>query len=321
MNELELLSRCREIEPVDAALIDAAIEAIFDCPDHPARVGPRSSGPRRRRSRLALVGASVAAAVAAAGITISGVGGSPSPHPTSPVSPPPEDTLTAAVVQRSLAALATTNGYVEHVVQHDPGSLMLSWRGPNQLLDEFPGQSTTLWTWTPPGVDTVLSIDYQHHTWSKTEFPAPAPPPAPSAGPPAPGAYLFSAKAVNGPEPSATSIATLFHQPGVEVIGSSTIDGTPTYQLMIPSRKANGEVDGGKSLTAWVDARTYLPVRIAMGLPVGRGPGSDAHAAAPAWQDFSWEPATPQALAVFDVKPPTGFHQAAAPASFAPTHH
>jgi hypothetical protein len=264
----------------------------------------------------------VAAAVAAAGIIISGAGGSPSPHPTSPVSPPPENTLTAAVVQRSLAALATTSGYVEHMVQHDPGSVLLSWRGPNQLLDEFPGQSTTLWTWTAPGVDTVLSIDYQHHTWSKSTFPAPAPPPAPSADPPAPGAYLFNAKAVSGPEPSATSIASLFHQPGVEVIGSATIDGTTTYELMIPSRKANGQVDGGKSLRAWVDARTYLPVRIAMGLPVGGGPVSDADATPPAWQDYTWEPATPQALAVFDVKPPAGFHQAAASAfPSAPTHH
>jgi hypothetical protein len=207
--------------------------------------------------------------------------------------------LTSHVIEHSLAALETTNGYVEQVVQRDPSGIHMSWRGPTQLLNQAPGQSATLWTWAAPGVDTVLTIDYQHHTWSRSAFPAPQPPPGPIGGPPPLGAYLFSQKAVNGPETEATSIAALFRQPGLEVIGSGTIDGVPTYELLIPALGPNGKPVVGKSLIAWVNTRTYLPVRIA----------EDTPATLPAWsQDFAWEPATARSLAVFDLTPPAQFH-------------
>lgn len=55
---------------------------------------------------------------------------------------------------------------------------------------------------------------------------------------------------------------------------------------------------------------TYLPVRIALGMTGGSVPKSGV-----AWtEDFTWEPATTQALAVFDIEPPAGFHQTTNPA-------
>jgi hypothetical protein len=66
MNELELLSRYRQVEPVDPMLIDAAAEAILDSPDRKRNSRRHRSGPQRRRMMLA--GASLAAAAVVAGL-------------------------------------------------------------------------------------------------------------------------------------------------------------------------------------------------------------------------------------------------------------
>jgi hypothetical protein len=87
----------------------------------------------------------------------------------------------------------------------------------------------------------VLTIDYQHHTWSRSAVSAPAPPPGPIGTPPPPGAYLFPAKALTGPEPTATSIVALFRQAGIEMTGTATIDRTSTYELRIPALDPQGQ--------------------------------------------------------------------------------
>ncbi len=318
MNELELLSRYRKVEPIDPALLDATVEAIVHSPDGTASARHRASGPRRgRASRLVLASASVAATVATAAVILTGAGGSTSPRPAPTLAPAQGAVLTGYVIERSLTALETASGYVERVVRHDGSGIAASWIGPNQLLDEVPGQSATLWTWAATGVDTVLSIDYQHHTWSKSTIPAPPPASRQITRPPSPLAEVTPPKALNGPEPSATSIAALFRQPGTEVTGTAIIDGTRTYQLQIPALDPNGKPVTGKSITAWVDTSTYLPVRIAQDMPAGLGPNSSAKGTSPAFtptEDFTWEPATRQTLAVFDLKPPATFQQIADPA-------
>jgi hypothetical protein len=314
MNELELLSRYGQVEPMDSALIDATVQSIVQLPDPSVIARHRTPGPGRRRvARLVVVGASVAAAVAAT-VVLRGADGPSFPRPAPQAAQAPESVLTGYVVDHSLAALATAGGYIEGVVQQDSSGVRTSWRGPHQLLNEVPGQTATLWTWAA-GVDTVLSVDYEHHTWSRSAIPAPPPPPAQGGGPPPPGAYVFSQKALNGPEPDVTSIATLFRQAGTRVIGGATIDGASAYELSIPALDQNGKPVIGKGITAWVNRSTYLPVRIALGPPAGPGPNNGAEAPTSAWtQDFTWEPATPQALAVFNLKPPALFHEIADPA-------
>jgi hypothetical protein len=314
MNELELLSRYGKVQPIDPRLIDETIRAIPVSPEVP---GGRSDGrdrPRRRRvSRLLLVGSSVAASVATAAVLVGTRGGSSPSHPAPEIAQSAPDVLTAAVLERSLAALETARGYVEHVVQQDSSGIRISWRGPNQLLDEVPGQSATLSTWAA-GSETVLNIDYLRRTWSKSTIPAPQSTPQQSGGSPPLGAYLFSSKSVNGPEPTAASIAALFRLSGVDVTGKAPVDGVSTYELQIPARDPDGKLVNGKAIIAWVDASTYLPVRIGRGLPAGRGPNNGAAITTPAWtEDFTWEPATPQALTVFDLEPPALFQQISGP--------
>jgi hypothetical protein len=314
VNELELLSRYRQVEQVDPALIEATIQAIAQTPDRIGSARHHSPGPgRRRMARLMLVSASLAAAVAAIVALVTGAGGSPSPGPAPPVAQGSRAVLTAYVVQHSLAALETTGGYVERVVQRDSSGTRTWWRGPTQLLDQGPGQTATLWTWAA-GVDTVLNIDYQHHTWSKSAIPAPSPAPGPMGGPPPPGAYLFPAKALSGPEPGASSIVTVFRQAGIEVIGTASVDGISTYQLSIPALDPKGKIITGKGITAWVDVRSYLPVRMTVGMPGVQGPNDVVKETIPWTEDFTWQPATPLVLAVFDLTPPALFRQIANPA-------
>jgi hypothetical protein len=97
-------------------------------------------------------------------------------------------------------------------------------------------------------------------------------------------------------------------------MGTATVDRTSTYELRIPALDPLGKPVTGKGITAWVDTRTYLPVRIALGIPGGQGPNNGVKGAVPWSEDFRWEPATPQALAVFDLTPPAPFHQIANPA-------
>jgi hypothetical protein len=316
MNELELLSRYGTVEPIDPALIDATVQAIVDSPERTPSARHRSSSPRRRRAARLILAAVSAAAAAAVAVTLSGAGGPPSPRPPRPAPQAAQsygNVLTAYVVQHSLAALETASGYVERVVRQDGSGIRISWIGPNQLLDQVPDQTTTLWTWAATGADTVLRIDYQQHTWSRSVFPAP-PPPRPQTGrPPSPAAVVSPPKALTGPEPSAASIAALFRQPGTQLVGTATVDGTFTYELWIPALDSNGKAITGKAVTAWVDAQTYLPVRIMPDLPPGQGPNTGFTAGTPA-EDFTWQPATPQALAVFDLEPPAGFHQITDPA-------
>jgi hypothetical protein len=54
----------------------------------------------------------------------------------------------------------------------------------------------------------------------------------------------------------------------------------------------------GIAIDIWVDAATYLPVRIAVVSP-------DISVTS----RYTWLPRTPQNLAPFDLKPPTGFTQ------------
>lgn len=313
MNELELLSRYREVEPIDPTLVDATIQAILDVPDRNGTSLGHSFAPRRRPlRRMVLAGASVAAAVTA--VAIGGLAGSASHHPAPKVAGMHGAELATYVVHHSLAALETASGYLEQVVDRDPRGIVTTWRGPHQFLVEVPGKNAMLETWAPDGSSTVLSIDYQHQTWYRSSFPAPPPP---IGSPPPTLLNVSPVDAFNGAEPSASTIAAWFRQPGTQLVGTATINGTLAYELRIPALDANGKPVSGEIITAWVAANTYLPVRMVREMPAGQGVDNGARVTIPAFkatEDFTWEPANTQAIAVFDLKPPAGFQQITDPA-------
>lgn len=315
MNELELLSRYRQVEPVDPTLIDATIEAVLDLPDGNGDDRPLlPGGGRRPWRRVVLAGVSVAAAAAVTAVAASGLTGSAPRRPAPEVPGMRGTELAVYVVHRSLAALETASGYVEQVVDHDPRGTVTTWRGPNQFLAENPGKIASLETWASDGSSTVLSVDYQHHTWYKAHF---SPPPPPIGSPPPTLLNVSPVDAFNGAEPSAATIVGWFRQPGTQLIGTATIDGTPVYQMRIPAPDVNGNPVSGESITAWVDVTTYLPVRVVREMPAGQGMDHGVRVTIPAFtatEDFTWQPASPQSLAVFDLVPPAGFRQVVDPA-------
>lgn len=308
MNELELLSRYGGAEPIDPARLDATIDAILSAPDHhdmPARV---MFVRRRRPRRAVLVGASAAAAAAIAFATITTTGSSPvRPAQNTPSGPE----LVAFVTHHSVTALDAAGGYVLRTVQQDPRGTSTSWRGPNQTLYKGANGDLDLQTWAPDGSSTVLNVDYQHHSWYESTFPAPThtgTPPTPANSSP-----LGS----NGTEPSPATIAAWFKNPGIKIVGTSVIGSTDTYQLQIPALDPNGEPVAGETITAWVDTATYLPVRMTRSMPAAQGADNGVRVTIPAstvTDDFSWQPATPQALSVFEITPPASFRHVTDPA-------
>ena len=187
MNELELLSRYRRVEPMDSALIDATLQAILHSPDTTGRRRQRPSGPRRRRvARLILAGASVAAAVAAAAGLVAGTGGSSSPDPAPQVTPAGGGVLTASVVRHSLAALETSSGYVERVVQRDSSGTphLVERADPAPQRGSRPDRN-------PVDLGRRRGHRVEHRLPGTTPgpgrpSPAPAPPPGPIGAPPPP---------------------------------------------------------------------------------------------------------------------------------------
>ena len=314
MNELELLSRYRHSEPVDEAVIASAVDALLAAPDRHTRTVQRRTGARIRRAAWASVSLVAAAGAAVAGVALDA---SPTNHHAA-TAPPPSGlhgaSLAAYVTDQTVAALDAATGYVQHTIQHDPRGTTLSWRGPNAVLDENPGRVASLITWAADGSSTILYVDYQHRTWYRDTMPTP---PTSLSSPPAP-VKSSPFDPVNNGEPTAASIAAWFHQPGTKLLGTTTIDGVSTYQLqMPPPLDPNGKPMPSIKVTAWVDATTYMPVRIVTQRPAAEGTDNGTRVAIPATtitDDFNWQPATPAALAVFDLTPPAGFERAPDPA-------
>lgn len=314
MNELELLSRYRHSEPVDEAVIASAVDAVLRAPD-------RHTGAARRRTRTRIRRAALASGslVATAAAVIAGVSLNASPnHHHGAAAPTPSGlqgaSLAAYVTHQTAAALDAATGYVQHTIQNDPRGTTLSWRGPNAFLDENPGRIASVITWAADGSSTVVYVDYQHRTWYRDTMP---PPPTSLSSPPAP-VQSSPFDPVNNGEPTAASIAAWFRQPGAELIGTATIDGVSTYQLQMPSPlDPNGKPMPSIKVTAWVDASTYMPVRTVTQRPAAEGTDNGTRVTIPAatiTDDFTWQPATPAALAVFDLTPPAGFEHVPDPA-------
>lgn len=304
MNEMDVLARHGHVEPVDDTVLAAAVEAVLTAPPDRHRDRP---GPRRHARRAVASAAAATAVVAAVTASTSGHARGPRLAPTGRGGA----SLVAFVTSRSIRALGAVTGYVEKAAQQDPGGASESWRTRNRFLDELPGRSAELITSHPDGSTTVLNIDYQHHTWYQDTTPPPA------TGSPAPTPANRTPLDYSSGQPSATAIADWFHQTGIKLQGTATIDGTPTFELSVPAIDPNGDPIAGETVTAWVDRSTYLPVRIARHTPSATGTDNGARVTVPAATaitDFSWEPATTENVTVFELTPPAGYQQIPDPA-------
>jgi hypothetical protein len=294
MDVFEMLGEFRDVEPVDEAVVAAAIgeiRAVADTRSKPSVEDHRTFGHSKRRShhrRTLIAATTLAAAIAAAAVSLSATDNRARPSQVGP----PDAALSAVVVRQAVTALDEANGYIRIVRQDDPRGKSISWLAPNAFLVEHLGRNADLATWSAnESVGTF--INYVDHTWYQAVLPA-----VPVI-----------------PEPSAASIAASFRQPGPTLVGTAVVDGQLTYELDMPPLARGG---GASSVVrAWVSTQTYLPVRtqsrdrsFPATMPVG---STTIVPPSTVIDDYTWEPATPANLAVFKLQPPEGFRRIPSP--------
>jgi hypothetical protein len=146
---------------------------------------------------------------------------------------------------------------------------------------------------------TVTRVDYQDRTWwTQTFHPAVAWTQAAhaAASPSCPSPGLVSVYA------SPIALRQLVACGDYAIEGRPRVDGVPTIELALV-KIGNVKLAAGKQQTIWVNAATYLPVRIV------RGPPNAVRVQV----DLRWLPVTPANLAHLTLHIPAGFKHTSGP--------
>jgi hypothetical protein len=253
---------------------------------------------RRHRSRRQLVAAGTVAVVGtAAGLTLS------SAHPAPTVAPPTMRTLPAPrlvsvneVLTRANRALNTIDNHdwVARVTDDAPGlhtsSSMDLETGRQRLDQKISLGGTHDDSSVAISADGTLTIvDYAARTWQRYRTPRPVVGDVHDRGLGAPSDDLPN---LDTPEAVKHALAAK----AVTLAGRDTVDGRSAYRL-----QCSGVIEGqAESETVWVDANSYLPLRVSY-----RGLSKTGHGTGTVVMD--WLPRTDTNLAALDLEPPAGF--------------
>jgi hypothetical protein len=299
----------------------AALEQYAPDPDQVLRAvrgGPRRAGrPRQRRLILPVA----AAAAAALGLAVALLPGSGSPHPAPSALP-----AAASVAKAMLTAFDSAAGDIEYetVTGISHGATVDVYRGWSWPAQQVAGQRAiirTLYSQATPPSSVVRPVEDR-------EIDFVTPPANASAasdqvtmvcfrGSSQPGCGFGEAETPAGTwsrftsqnrygtdvGPGATFNPARLIQ-GIasgawRVVGHTILDGRPAIQL-------SGNSDAGflpMPVTLWVDAQTYLPIRLVSGAAAA-DTGMDV-------MDFTFLPPTAANLALLQVPIPPGYPQAA----------
>lgn len=264
----------------------------------PASVPPdlvRKVSRRYRRRRAAQWGTAVAGAavVTAAAVII-----------TAPAAVPVRvDARTAYVVSRVTTALESVghNSILYARQTHRYGNQDVNYSVSTSLKDRE-------WTVTSDGQlvsDEELSstattithtvVDYREKNWSRITAVLPS-----ESASPSPSAPSCAAGEPDGwsPDPvqEAAMLRTAMSCGQLKAAGVSLVDGVSVIELDEAAELASGSI-----MTFWVDATTYLPVRIVQ--TWSQTPSADTQ------MDMRWLPPTPANLAQLNLHIPAGFKQ------------
>jgi hypothetical protein len=232
---------------------------------------------RRRHTRRARALMAVAVApVAAATVAVVALTAAPTQ---------PNLRNAAYVTGHTVAALDAASARVMHVQGAIGGQTLEQWRDPagaRWLVDEIgpdgKPRRAMLVTGPDDGARTVRTVDYTGRAWWTYRLEQPAEP-----------SDVSWIATLDGPD----DIQDALRLWSLHVVGTERVDGRDTVHL------GGAEPTGrGIAIDIWVDAATYLPVRIAIVSP-------DLSVTS----RYTWLPRTPQNLAPFDLKPPAGFTQ------------
>lgn len=231
----------------------------------------------KRRTRALLI--STAIPVAAAAVAVVAVVAAPN-QPTAP------DVRNAAyVTDHAIAALDAASRKVVHIRGAISGQTLEQWRDPagsrwrvDELGPDGRLRRAMLVNGPDDGTRTVLTVDYTGRAWWTYRLEQPD----------VPSDVSWIAMS-DGPD----DIRDTLRQFSMHVAGTERVDGHDAVHLSGP--KPTGR---GIAIDIWVDAATYLPVRIAIVSP-------DMSVTS----QYTWLPRTAENLTPFDLKAPAGFTQ------------
>jgi len=241
---------------------------------------------RHKRRTRALTGLTALSMVAAAVAAVALVAA-----PTRPTRPDQPNLRNAAyVAERAVAALEGAADRMAHIrgtiaAQGMDGQTLEQWRDPagsrwrvDALGPDGQPRRTMLVAGPDGGTRTVLTVDYADRAWWTYRLEQPDTPSDVS------WISMFD---------DADDIREALRLWSLHLIGNERVDEQDTVHLGGP--KPTGR---GIAVDIWVDAATYLPVRITVVSPdlsmVSR---------------YTWLARTPENLTPFDLKAPTGFTQ------------
>ncbi|HLT11247.1 MAG TPA: hypothetical protein VK028_10625, partial [Micromonosporaceae bacterium] len=142
--------------------------------------------------------------------------------------------------------------------------------GPIQLLQSHAVSG-------PPGDQTIITVDYQRRTWS-TDHMTDTPP-------------ASAIPDITEPE----TIRQAVKDGTLELLGEETVDGSLAVHLRIDAVQRGYQVD------MWVDAETFLPIKMTDTVPGEQEPRVT--------MTYSWLPRTEENLAHLELTPPPGFDE------------
>jgi hypothetical protein len=277
----------------------ARAAASFQHPEQARqRVLQRSYHPRRVNRPL-VAGITAAAASAALGLGLYGITGSPE------TAKRPQ--TAAYVISRAVHSMGNL---VLRGQAHDPhsGSVFKIWAYRDRTTWEqyFRGHLSVInYRRSTPGKDTWVSVAYDSRNWYRKNDPAP-----PSSGckrgqPPQ---FFYGVAEAMIPAHFPQYVRTTLACGAYTITGHARIDGVKTIKLNYAGTFVESIPPSGPDKRVryhyplYVDASTYLPVRIAdFGPYAVTGFVPD--------EDFQWLPATRASQAPLNVHIPSGFHR------------
>ena len=288
---------------LERGMHDATADVHLSRPVLPAALAAH----RRRRSRRQLVAAGTVAVVGtAAGLTLGNTSGaSTAAPPTTRTAPAPAPRLVSVneVLTRASKVLDTIDyrAWVVRVTDDAPGlhtTSSMDLESGQQRLDQkvslAGSHADSSWAISADGMET--NVDYAARTWQRYQTSRP-------------GVGDVHDRGLGSPSDSLPDLDTpeavkhALDAKAVTLAGRATVDGRSAYRLHCSG------VTGGQaeSETVWVDANSYLPLRVSY-----RGLSKTGHGTGTVVMD--WLPRTRANLAALDIEPPAGFRHLPQPA-------